>query len=82
MPYDFSNIGLYFIQVDAGIGLESDDEEDEDELSTNSEDIEPTQDHLLNTRTNNIVRPANSKRVQTISESSDVSMKDEEEGKT
>ena len=72
---------FHLIQVDAGIGQESDDEEDEDEYS-NDEEIEPNQDQTTNTRTTSIVRPVNSKRVQTISESSDVSMKDEDEGKT
>lgn len=75
---------LHSRMVDAGVGQGSDSEDDDDEEDNSIDEII---ERTVHTRTqqissNNRITPANNKRVQTISESSDVSMKDEEEGKT
>ena len=76
---------MNFLQVDAGVGQGSDSEDDDDDEEEDS--LEEPIDDTLHTRT--LLTPASNARiqqskprVQTISESSDVSMKDEEQGKT
>ena len=76
----------YCLQVDAGVGQGSDSEDDDDD-DEEEDSLEEPIDHTLHTRTlltpaSNTRIPQSKPRVQTISESSDVSMKDEEQGKT
>jgi len=89
---------LHSRMIDAGIGQGSDSEdEDSEEEDINDEDIERIISRRTATQltindnnssssssnnNNNRIPPANTKRVQTISESSDVSMKDEDQGTT
>ena len=75
------------IQVDAGVGQGSDSEDDDDDEEEDS--VEDIIDHTLHTRTqpltsNNIISSTEktSKRLPTVSESSDVSMIDAEEETT
>ena len=76
----------FCLQVDAGVGQGSDSEDDDDD-DDEEDSLEEPIDHTLHTRTvltpaSNTRIPQSKPRVQTISESSDVSMKDEEQGKT